>query len=97
MRMANYGVVLYRDGTYEAIRTTIDPGVTDKFSNVSGVSQLIVLPYEYVQRFRSSLPYIPVGVVAEDEMIYDSFVAWVSGEEPQPHMRRQIVFKRGES
>lgn len=81
MRMANYGIAIYSDNTYAAIRTNINPGVSDKYNRSSGVVLLVVVPYQWVVTYRESLDYITVGKKAEQELIYQAAMAWLTEEE----------------
>lgn len=91
MRMANYGLVIYLDNTYEAIRTTANPGISDKYNRGSGVCLLVVIPYEWVTMFKETLDYIPVGRDQGDDLVYDAAMAWISGKTLIPYAHRRKI------
>lgn len=90
MRMANYGLVIYKDNSFDAIRTNMSPGISDKYKRDAGVRLLVVIPYRWVLLYRQSLTYLPVGKDQEDDMIYDAAMAWIAGKEVRPHAHRRI-------
>ena len=94
MRMANHGLVIYKDNSFEAIRTDINPGVSDKLCRGNGVVLLVVIPNDWIIMFRQGLDYLPIGSCEEEEMIYDAAMAWIGGETPGPYTHRRTIGKK---
>jgi hypothetical protein len=90
MRMANHGLVIYKDNSFEAIRTDMSPGISDKHRRDTGVVLLIVIPHSWLLTYRQSLPYFVVGRDQEELLVYDAAMAWVNGTQVKPHAHRQL-------
>lgn len=88
--VANYGLVIYSDNTYLAMRTDASPGVSDSYDRDSGAILVVVMPYYWVQQFKLTLTFIPYGWDQESELVYKAAMAWIYGDTLSPDKDRFI-------